>query len=456
MANRHLSSSVLVTVLMVTLIPPPGRAAETAPDSATNAESTMPAALPSAVTPPAATPVAPAERPPTYTVQAGDSYWLIAQKFGCSVKQLKKINSAKKNNLKPGQVIKLPPVKSTAVEPHAPVKTAAKKHSTHKVAALAETAPVAAPDESANTGETTAPRAQPVQDFDVPTSTFASCPVPPPPDQDDVAPPVAEAPAIVKHTPRAEPAPETLPPDTIAAATPAPEVAPSPAPAPPPVAPKPAPAKPSFFAQIFHSHPDPLVTTPESDWAARFFTEARNLGDQGIEYDESWRPPGESRAWDMDCSNTSRYIYKVTTGIQLPRTASDQYYYLHLQQKAWDVPLAANGMADCDYLRQNLKAGDLLFWENTYKPERQPPITHVMVYRGTNEKGQWMRAGSQTGRGGEHNRRHGGPDIYIFDPTKPCGGYSTWLGMVHHQGRFCAYGRPLEADAAKLAVAAND
>ena len=158
----------------------------------------------------------------------------------------------------------------------------------------------------------------------------------------------------------------------------------------------------------------------------------------------------------MDCSNTARYIYKITTGIQLPRTASDQYYYLHLQGKAWDVPQASNGWADCEFLRHNLKPGDLLFWENTYRPERQPPITHVMVFLGTNDKGQWIMAGSQTSRGGEHNRRNGGPDIYVFRPAQPCGGYTTWLGLVHHQGRFCAFGRPLDADRSKLAVAAND
>ena len=65
-------------------------------------------------------------------------------------------------------------------------------------------------------------------------------------------------------------------------------------------------------------------------------------------------------------------------------------------------------------------------------------------------------AGSQTSRGGLLNRNHSGPDIYVFDPTKPCGGYSTWLGLIHHQGRFCAYGRPLEADPSKLSVATNN
>jgi cell wall-associated NlpC family hydrolase len=158
----------------------------------------------------------------------------------------------------------------------------------------------------------------------------------------------------------------------------------------------------------------------------------------------------------MDCSNTSRYLYKITAGITLPRTASDQYYYLRQQGKAWDVPSDSSGWPEGDFLRRNLKPGDLLFWENTYKPERQPPITHVMVFLGTNEKGQWIMAGSQSSRGGEHNRRNGGPDVYVFRPSQPCGGYTTWMGMVHHKGRFCAFGRPLEADAAKLAVAAND
>ncbi len=183
--------------------------------------------------------------------------------------------------------------------------------------------------------------------------------------------------------------------------------------------------------------------------------EAKEISNLGLEYDESWRPPGESHAWAMDCSNTSRYIYKVTTGLDLPRTASDQYYYLHLQNKAWDVPQAANGFADVSYLRDNLKPGDLLFWENTYRPERQPPITHVMVFLGTNEKGQWIMVGSQSSRSGLHARRGGGPDIYVFDPQKPSGGYTTWLGLVRHQGRFCAFGRPLEADPTKLSVASN-
>ena len=194
-------------------------------------------------------------------------------------------------------------------------------------------------------------------------------------------------------------------------------------------------------------------TSETGAWGDRFLSETRNLAGHGIAYDQSWRPEGESHSWAMDCSNTTRYLYQVTAGIQLPRTASDQYYYLHLQDKAWDVPTVASGYADCNFLRSNLKPGDLLFWENTYRPDRQPPITHVMIFLGTNAKGQWIMAGSQSSHGGEFNPRRSGPDVYVFDPTHSSGGYTTWLGLVHHKGRFCAYGRPLEADVKKLSVA---
>jgi cell wall-associated NlpC family hydrolase len=191
---------------------------------------------------------------------------------------------------------------------------------------------------------------------------------------------------------------------------------------------------------------------PSNQWGYRFLREARELGDRGIDYDDDWRPPGEHSSWVMDCSNTSRWLYKAVAGINLPRTASDQYYYLHLQGKAWDVPKTDYGLPDVAYLQQNLKPGDLLFWENTYKPERSPPITHVMVFLGTNERGQWIMAGSQSSRGGEHNRRDGGPDVYVFRPSQPCGGWSSWFGLGRHVGRFCAFGRPLEADPSKFAL----
>ena len=401
--------------------PDPAPAATPAPAAAT------PSASPTTSTDPTDTST---DRPTTYTVVEGDSLWLIGHKYHCTVTALKKLNGLKNNNLKPGQVLKLPPPK-TSSKTTAPTATPApdvKPNASVSKPQKTYAKTTDAPSEKSDHVATKAPQAQLVSPAELDADLAAAS-------RDNVAPAVALAPKpTTKHLAK------TLGEDADATAAEAPE---QPVP----------PARPKSGFNLFSIF---QPSTSSVDWSGRFLQAARSLAERGIEYDEEWRPPGEHDAWPMDCSNTARYLYKITTGIELPRTASDQYYSLHLQNKAWDVPVTESGFADCNYLRENLKPGDLLFWENTYRPERQPPITHVMIFLGTNDKGEWIMAGSQTSRGGEHNRRNGGPDVYVFNPTQPCGGYTTWLGFVHHQGRFCAYGRPLEADPTKFAVATND
>jgi cell wall-associated NlpC family hydrolase len=466
MKNRNLLAPILCAVALSFVAGSPGLSeAQTAAPGPAYPAPTAKAAPPTTTTGPAVAPST-ARHTIAYTVVAGDSLTGIAKKFNTTRKRLEALNNLAGNKVTPGQVLLIPSTKTPKS-----VAAAAKAKTHHDYL-----------------------MAQPVQDFDVPASTFASCPVPLPSPEDDpdsTAPAATEKPAPVAKlvSPAELEAEERKAAPEVTILTP---TTPAPAPAAPvartagaPNSPakhlaKTAPVLPApIYSPRVNNPPAPLPFTPpaprltarglnpvanpasptvaaSNDWGNRFLQTARVLGNQGIEYDDDWRPPGESHSWVMDCSNTSRYIYKVTAGIQLPRTASDQYYYLHLQGKAWDVPQAADGWADANFLRHHLKPGDLLFWENTYRPERQPPITHVMVFLGTNAQGQWIMAGSQSSRGGEHNRRNGGPDVYVFRPSQPCGGYTTWMGFVHHRGRFCAFGRPLEADPNKLSVAEND
>jgi len=146
-----------------------------------------------------------------------------------------------------------------------------------------------------------------------------------------------------------------------------------------------------------------------------------------VPYNGRWVPPGSATAWTMDCSNTSRWLYLAAIGHSLPRTASDQYESLRSARRLWRV------RASDSHWRSRLKPGDLLFWENTYRPKRKPPITHVMVYLGRNPDGSMRMAGSQGSRG---------VDIYTFRPETPYGGY-TWFLWFKRAGRFVAFGRPL-------------
>ncbi|HEY8965555.1 MAG TPA: LysM peptidoglycan-binding domain-containing protein [Candidatus Methylacidiphilales bacterium] len=225
----------------------------------------------------------------------------------------------------------------------------------------------------------------------------------------------------------------------------APAVAAAPAPSAPAVAVIPASA----------TLPDKVgAASSQADLQRRFLAETKVLAAQGIGYDRDWTPPGEGEAWDMDCSNTSRYLYKKVAGISMSRTASDQYYDLHQQGRAWDVPLDAESVPDVAWLESHLRVGDLLFWQNTYKPRRDPAITHVMIYLGKNNRGQWLMAGSQTA-GGFFNTSGSGPDVYVFKPTATVGGYYKNLGFTHVPGRFVAFGRPLAVPQAPVQIAAR-
>jgi cell wall-associated NlpC family hydrolase len=160
--------------------------------------------------------------------------------------------------------------------------------------------------------------------------------------------------------------------------------------------------------------------------------EASVLSRLGLGYGASFIPPGEIAAWRMDCSNTARYLVRQTRGIELPRTASDQYNYVRQNGRLKRVGGLFGGVPEKSWWAKRLRPGDLLFWEHTYKPKRKPPVTHVMVYLGPDGAGNLLMAGAQNSRG---------VGIYKLQPHVSYGGHGGFLGLFKKKGKLVAYGR---------------
>jgi cell wall-associated NlpC family hydrolase len=134
----------------------------------------------------------------------------------------------------------------------------------------------------------------------------------------------------------------------------------------------------------------------------------------------------------MDCSNASRWLVRQWRGVELPRTASEQYKYVRARGSLKRAGGLFGAVRDTSWWAQSLRPGDLLFWEHTYKPQRKPPVTHVMVYLGRGERGELLMAGAQNSRG---------VGIYKLKPRVPYGGHGGFLGLFKKKGKLVAYGR---------------
>ncbi|MGA1539625.1 MAG: NlpC/P60 family protein [Chthoniobacterales bacterium] len=160
--------------------------------------------------------------------------------------------------------------------------------------------------------------------------------------------------------------------------------------------------------------------------------QASDLASRGIRYGGAFMPPGEHAPWRMDCSNAARYLVRQTRGIELPRTASEQYNFVRRNGRLKRAGGLFGGVPDTSWWAKRLKPGDLLFWEHTYKPKRKPPVTHVMVYLGRGADGELLMAGSQNSRG---------VGIYKLRPRVAYGGHGGFLGLFKKKGKLVAYGR---------------
>jgi len=124
----------------------------------------------------------------------------------------------------------------------------------------------------------------------------------------------------------------------------------------------------------------------------------------------------------MDCSGTINYLLKQQN-ISSPRQTHEIYMWL---EKEGELHKVRRLFFVKDKL-ENLKPGDLLFWKDTYKVNRTPPITHVMLYLGKNKNNQHLMFGSSNG--GVYNKKSMyGVSVFEFNYPK------------NDTGKFVAYG----------------
>ncbi|HEX4653817.1 MAG TPA: NlpC/P60 family protein [Candidatus Udaeobacter sp.] len=115
----------------------------------------------------------------------------------------------------------------------------------------------------------------------------------------------------------------------------------------------------------------------------------------------------------MDCSGFIYYVLQQNGFADVPRDSSQQYVWV---RKAGNFNAVLSRKEDSFEL-DALKPGDLLFWRGTYKIDRDPPITHTMIYLGREKRtNKRVMVGSSDGRTYDGKQRWG---VSVFDFKMP-------------------------------------
>jgi peptidoglycan DL-endopeptidase CwlO len=115
----------------------------------------------------------------------------------------------------------------------------------------------------------------------------------------------------------------------------------------------------------------------------------------------------------MDCSGFIYYLLTENGFKDVPRDSSQQYVWV---RKAGNFNAVLSRHEDSFEL-DALKPGDLLFWSGTYNIDRDPPITHTMIYLGREKRTKKrVMFGSSDGRTYDGKQRWG---VSVFDFKMP-------------------------------------
>lgn len=118
-------------------------------------------------------------------------------------------------------------------------------------------------------------------------------------------------------------------------------------------------------------------------------------------------------AGGMDCSGTVCYLLKSAGFDSVPRDSSEQYSWVRKQSRFYSV---LSKKAE-NFELNELRPGDLMFWTGTYRVDRDPPLTHTMIYLGKRKKdGKRLMFGASDGRSYDGQKRNG---VSVFDFKMP-------------------------------------
>lgn len=115
----------------------------------------------------------------------------------------------------------------------------------------------------------------------------------------------------------------------------------------------------------------------------------------------------------MDCSGFIYYVLQQNGFPDVPRDSSQQYVWVRKAGNFYAVLSRKEDSFEFD----ELKPGDLLFWRGTYNIDRDPPITHTMIYLGREKRtNRRVMIGSSDGRTYDGKQRWG---VSVFDFKMP-------------------------------------
>ncbi len=142
----------------------------------------------------------------------------------------------------------------------------------------------------------------------------------------------------------------------------------------------------------------------------QLLTAALELTQKNLTYKYGSNEPANG---GMDCSGTIHYLLQSHGFTDVPRDASEQYVWVRAKSRVYPVISKKQDNAEL----KELRPGDLMFWTGTYNIDRDPPVTHTMIYLGKRKKdGKRLMFGSSDGRPYDGQRRNG---VSVFDFRMP-------------------------------------